>query len=216
MTKGQQVLPSLTMRIAEAAPLLGVDQRTASRWVKEGTFPIPVLHLNGMVRVCRARFESHLSGDSWDPERVVMPQTGPSWSKTPTSTYSLPEAAAILGISPHTARTWVRNTQFPVPILDLSPRLVGRRQLRDLIAGDREPGAYGVPPPKPSGLMAAYRDAMPSGRATGLAAPLQPADRRTVLEGLWRHREMLGHQISDLDRIASDLGGDPAKPRYGC
>ena len=102
-------------------PLLGVDQRTASRWVKEGTFPIPVLHLNGMVRVCRARFECHLSGDSWDPERVVMPQTGPSWSKTPTSTYSLPEAAVILGISPHTARTWVRNTQFPVPILDLSP-----------------------------------------------------------------------------------------------
>lgn len=50
--------------VAEAAARLGVSARTATEWILNGQFPVPVTTINGRRRVAVAVLERYLA----DPE----------------------------------------------------------------------------------------------------------------------------------------------------
>lgn len=50
--------------VAEAAARLGVREETAHRWIREGTFPVPLLKVGARRRVSIAVLERYLEGEA--------------------------------------------------------------------------------------------------------------------------------------------------------
>jgi predicted DNA-binding transcriptional regulator AlpA len=53
----------------EAFRILGVNRTTGYKAIREGTFPVPVLHIGRMIRVPTAALAKLLSGNQTDPPK---------------------------------------------------------------------------------------------------------------------------------------------------
>ena len=71
------------VRLREIRERLGISERAAREWVKQGIFPIPLLHINGRWYAKRADVEAFFSGCQ------VMTARRPKQNGTEAETWAL-------------------------------------------------------------------------------------------------------------------------------